>query len=541
MTVWQTYSDDRVGAGTDGHLLEAHAVALCEGVPEAPGTAVRIAIELDRRRAIASCASGNRPYGPSSEASLTTRSKPSSRCTPRRVCRARTNEPASVGRISDASSRRARRHVAGMDSGAVTYSPTISLSTSTPECSTASPCRRQSGWRESPRESLPRRGRARRSAPTVAPRCASDAACLASIARPYRLERQVADRRVSPVVDTNPPGLFARCAPTRGVAGEWIARPSATRPASRGLRRALHARTCRRRWSRSSARHRARRGASMRSSRALPRSRRRRPRRSSTRGSSSPSLQLPPTSRHVRSRPTGTCQCDVLSAEPFDRLLLGEADACDLGVGIHRPRHPALSGIPAAYPSRSPRRSRLRETPCGRAASSRRRSRPRKCARPRCGVRIGADAGARIDVTAAASSPMSSTTGARRPTHMSRMPSSPPSPKWTVNARAGVLDLRALLAEVDDDPAPRMPLRSSLVASESSCGISVSSISTIVTSVPKRSKIDANSQPMTRLRHDEPLRHLGLRQKPGRVDAPWRVEPGMGGTIEPKPSRRSWS
>ena len=39
-------------------------------------------------------------------------------------------------------------------------------------------------------------------------------------------------------------------------------------------------------------------------------------------------------------------------------------------------------------------------------------------------------------------------------------------------------------------------LRSSLVASESSCGMSVSSISIIVTSVPKRSKIDANSQPM---------------------------------------------
>jgi hypothetical protein len=37
---------------------------------------------------------------------------------------------------------------------------------------------------------------------------------------------------------------------------------------------------------------------------------------------------------------------------------------------------------------------------------------------------------------------------------------------------------------------------SSFVASASSCGISVSSISTIVTSVPKRLKIDANSQPM---------------------------------------------
>jgi hypothetical protein len=45
-------------------------------------------------------------------------------------------------------------------------------------------------------------------------------------------------------------------------------------------------------------------------------------------------------------------------------------------------------------------------------------------------------------------------------------------------------------------PRRAKDLRSSLVASESSCGMSVSSISTIVTSVPKRSKIDANSHPM---------------------------------------------
>ena len=37
---------------------------------------------------------------------------------------------------------------------------------------------------------------------------------------------------------------------------------------------------------------------------------------------------------------------------------------------------------------------------------------------------------------------------------------------------------------------------SSFAASASSCGISVSSISTIVTSEPKRLKIDANSEPM---------------------------------------------
>ena len=45
---------------------------------------------------------------------------------------------------------------------------------------------------------------------------------------------------------------------------------------------------------------------------------------------------------------------------------------------------------------------------------------------------------------------------------------------------------------------PRLPncFASSFAASASSCGISVSSISMIVTSEPKRLKIDANSQPM---------------------------------------------
>ena len=38
--------------------------------------------------------------------------------------------------------------------------------------------------------------------------------------------------------------------------------------------------------------------------------------------------------------------------------------------------------------------------------------------------------------------------------------------------------------------------RSSLAASSSSCGMRVGSISTIVTSLPKRWRIDANSHPM---------------------------------------------
>ena len=73
---------------------------------------------------------------------------------------------------------------------------------------------------------------------------------------------------------------------------------------------------------------------------------------------------------------------------------------------------------------------------------------------------------------------------------------------------------RLAFAEVDDElragsstcvhclprwsAMPRFPnaFASSLAASSSSCGISVGSISTIVTSLPKRLKIEANSQPM---------------------------------------------
>ena len=68
---------------------------------------------------------------------------------------------------------------------------------------------------------------------------------------------------------------------------------------------------------------------------------------------------------------------------------------------------------------------------------------------------------------------------------------------------------------------------SSFAASSSSAGMSDGSISMIVTSVPKRLKIDANSQPMI-----PPPRMTSrrgtcrLREEPGRVDAARRVDPG---------------
>ena len=66
---------------------------------------------------------------------------------------------------------------------------------------------------------------------------------------------------------------------------------------------------------------------------------------------------------------------------------------------------------------------------------------------------------------------------------------------------------------------------SSFAASASSCGISVGSISTIVTSLPKRSKIDANSQPM--MPPPRTTRRRGTSvcgEQAGRVDAARRVE-----------------
>jgi hypothetical protein len=61
---------------------------------------------------------------------------------------------------------------------------------------------------------------------------------------------------------------------------------------------------------------------------------------------------------------------------------------------------------------------------------------------------------------------------------------------------AVVVDLRALLGEVQRDAALAERLRELLRRVLVLCGISVGSISMIVTSVPKRLKIDANSQPM---------------------------------------------
>jgi hypothetical protein len=85
---------------------------------------------------------------------------------------------------------------------------------------------------------------------------------------------------------------------------------------------------------------------------------------------------------------------------------------------------------------------------------------------------------------------------------------------------------------------PRFPnaFASSFVASRSSCGISESSISTIVTSVPNRSKMEANSQPM--IPPPRTTRRFGTSVwASSPVESTQRAEssPGIGGRIGNEP------
>ena len=179
-------ADDRVGARADGHLLEADAVLLGEGAPEAPGAAVRVAVELERRardRLLRLREGTVRPLvrgelDDALEAELALHLLD-------RLARLVRNEP----RERRADQRRvvAPRfvaHVAGSGSGAATYSPTISLSPRTP-----SPLvRRHDGagarWRERRRGSLPRRDRARRTRRPAARYGEDDASCRSPAASP---------------------------------------------------------------------------------------------------------------------------------------------------------------------------------------------------------------------------------------------------------------------------------------------------------------------------------------------------------------------
>ena len=158
------------------------------------------------------------------------------------------------------------------------------------------------------------------------------------------------------------------------------------------------------------------------------------------------------------------------------RLGLGEADAGDLGIGVDRPRHgrSPIDGVVAAARSRP--RPRPRGTRCGRAASSRRSRRPRRCAATDVRrwssvadplARVEGDAG-RLEADArrrAAPGRPRRASGRPRPTRRRR---SAPSSASAASARRRCTACRAASA------IPCLPnaFASSFEASSSSCGIS---------------------------------------------------------------------
>ena len=235
---------------------------------------------------------------------------------------------------------------------------------------------------------------------------------------------------------------------------------------------------------------------------------------------------------------------DVLGAVLLARLRLGEADARDLGIRVDRPRHGRSSRIAASCPvafsaAISPSRNAgVRELPVAGDVARRVDVRHRRAA-----VGVGPDARARVERDARCLEP------------------DPVDERRAADGDEHEVALdRLALAEVDGQrravsstfvhclprwttiPRRANDLRSSLVASASSCGMSVSSISTIVTSVPKRSKIDANSQPM--IPPPRTTSRLGTSVCASRpVESTQRGEsrPGIGGASGTSRSRRSRS
>ena len=225
-------------------------------------------------------------------------------------------------------------------------------------------------------------------------------------------------------------------------------------------------------------------------------------RRSASRGSTSTQPTVSFCITRARSRPTGTCP--VATSSPYCSRASASVRPTrgDLGVGVDRARHGAVVDDRVVARRVLGRDLALAEARCARAASSRRSRRRRRCATSSCG---GASSGS--DALCACRT--------RRRSARGRGLS-------TVRAAAGgdehqvALD-RLALAEVDG--RGRQPIRSTLRAllardwsrdpalaellrellrarRRPRPGSAVGSISMIVTSEPKRRKIDANSQPM---------------------------------------------
>ena len=133
----------------------------------------------------------------------------------------------------------------------------------------------------------------------------------------------------------------------------------------------------------------------------------------------------------------------------------------------------------------------------------------------------------RSNDTPAASSPSPSTSGAR-PTATSIRSASTvsPSPKWTVSASPLLLDLRALLAELERDPALAELLAELLarvvVLRRDQPVEHLDDRHLAAERLEDRGELAADDPAAE---HDQPARNLGLREQAGRVDAEVGVEP----------------
>ncbi len=156
-------ADDRVGTGADRHLLEAHAVLLGEDAPKAPRAAVRVAIQLERRPRDRFLRGRERPVRPLVRRELDDAVEPELALNLLdRLAGLVRNEPVERGTDErPVAAGAALAHVAGAGSGAVTYSPTISLSPSkldTPSATSPARAPQRDGERPAriPAETSPR-------------------------------------------------------------------------------------------------------------------------------------------------------------------------------------------------------------------------------------------------------------------------------------------------------------------------------------------------------------------------------------------------
>ena len=265
----------------------------------------------------------------------------------------------------------------------------------------------------------------------------------------------------------------------------------------------------------------------------------------SSRGSSSPS---PPVSPDITARAFATHgnRRRRRSSPCCSRACcLGEADARDLGIRVDRPRNGRLA-IVGLVPRRVLRRDlalaerRVRELPVARDVAGRVDVRDGRAA-----LLVGLDARTRVERDAGRLEADALRRPARdRPRRASgRTRRSPPRRSGRSGRRRSPRPSCTACRGGRRCPRLANALRSSLVASASSCGISVSSISIDrhlgAEALEDRRELAADD---SAAEHDEPLGHLGLREQPGRVDAARRVEPGdRRPASAPSPSRRSRS